>query len=377
MYNSGSFIFRPTPFEPTPDPLFDKYGPLRKEEVRMVRGSDGKEYKILRRKNYYQCNCPAFVFQYDTLWELRTCKHLIRLRGKAAEDERIHDFNLHIYGPLGRKLEEKKPLTKKEEDSLGPLLDGEKQVVKGTQDWVVERKRDYYQCSCPAFKYQKGSRKGGAHWEARTCKHIKQIRGERAEKVRCAAAQVRKAGEREVKLKAKKQTMVKKVKEEEEEERVKRESEEDVYITVGGKLKKVTKAEAEALGRRKGKKAYTPPVKVKVKVKEELFEDDYPETPRTPVRTRKRSSTASAGSSPRSVSTPIKRSRGLEAASPSQGFRLNTPKKASGMKNSRKLSATTKRSAKSGKSVATASTKASSARSVATKKSSKSRRSRK
>jgi len=338
MYNSSSFIFRPTPFEPAPDPLFDKYGPLKKEEVRVVRGSDGKEYKILRRKNYYQCSCPSFVFQYDTLWELRTCKHLIRLRGKAAEDERIHDFNIHIYGPLGRKLEEKKPLTKKAEEALGPLQDGEKQVVKGAdQDWVVQRKRDYYQCTCPAFKYQKG-----IHWEARTCKHIIKIRGAKAEKLRCAEAAKRKAGEKAAKAKAKNQTVVKRAKKElDEKKKVKRDSEEDVYITVNGKLKKVRKSEAVALGRGRGKTASTSAVKVKVK--EELFDDDdVPKTPRTVGRKR-----PSLSSSPK---TPLKRVKSEPAT-------RSTPMKGSA---SPKSSASMKSSARSKKSVATASTRASS-----------------
>jgi len=310
MYSSGSFLFKTTPFEAPPEPLFDKYGPLSPEEQLKVPGSDGAQYKVMRRKNYYQCTCPAFVFQYDTLWEHRTCKHLIRLRGKMAEDERINESKIFIYGSLGKKLiKDKPPLTKEEENFYGPMFEGEQRVVKGTAgaEWVVERKRDYYQCTCPAFRFQKN-----IHWEARTCKHIISIRGEKKEKQRLMEGQVRKMIEKEQKASAKRKTMA---------------SAATPKSKAGSRTPKTVKKSPAS----------------------------SPRTPRTPMKRRPSTPTASRLDSPprNALKTPIKTSRADKSLSFFMMPTLKSPRSSSAMKSP----SPSRRSIKSG---GTPSTKASS-----------------
>ena len=66
------------------------------------------------------------------------------------------------------------------EDSLGPLADGESKQVAGSGSnvYTVKRTGAVYSCSCPAWRNQGG---GGA---MRTCKHVKGLRGEEAERAR-------------------------------------------------------------------------------------------------------------------------------------------------------------------------------------------------
>ncbi|CAD7941783.1 unnamed protein product [Amoebophrya sp. A25] len=70
------------------------------------------------------------------------------------------------------------------DDPLGPLALGETTTVpgSGSATYVIERKgptddpdRQYYICSCPAFKF--GPKNKGTSWAARTCKHLEKFRG--------------------------------------------------------------------------------------------------------------------------------------------------------------------------------------------------------
>jgi len=198
-------------FEPYEDPL----GPLQPEEYILIPSTTGpklKNYKILRRGDYYQCNCPSFVYQYETPWDHRTCKHIIKLRGKQREDERTQKAKIKTYGSSGKKpLSAEMPLPPALEATLGPLKSGESQEVEGTgsKTWIVSRRKDYYQCNCPAFRFQRE-----LTWECRTCKHITQVRGERAEKERTGRAKTLRGLNADASPKKRRKSPVKRVKDE-------------------------------------------------------------------------------------------------------------------------------------------------------------------
>src|SRR6187455_2966789 len=53
-----------------------------------VKGSAAQPYVLKNVGGLYSCTCPAWRNQSITI-ERRTCKHLRKLRGDAAEEERI------------------------------------------------------------------------------------------------------------------------------------------------------------------------------------------------------------------------------------------------------------------------------------------------
>ena len=57
------------------------------ESVEM-QGSGSKPYELKNTGGVYSCTCPAWRNQSVGI-ERRTCKHLRKLRGDAAEEERI------------------------------------------------------------------------------------------------------------------------------------------------------------------------------------------------------------------------------------------------------------------------------------------------
>lgn len=61
---------------------------LRDGESIDVPGSDGARYTIKNVGGVYACNCMAWRTQSAPV-DRRTCKHLRRLRGDAAEDARV------------------------------------------------------------------------------------------------------------------------------------------------------------------------------------------------------------------------------------------------------------------------------------------------
>ena len=65
-------------------------------------------------------------------------------------------------------------------DTLGPLADGETKEVQGSaaDPYKIKRTGAVYSCSCPAWRNQSGGN------VMRTCKHIKGLRGEDAERER-------------------------------------------------------------------------------------------------------------------------------------------------------------------------------------------------
>ena len=68
-----------------------------------------------------------------------------------------------------------------DDDDLGPLKDGESTPVSGSGDetYTLTRIGSSYICTCPAWTFQKVT--------PRTCKHLKQLRGEEREKERMEA----------------------------------------------------------------------------------------------------------------------------------------------------------------------------------------------
>src|ERR1700752_2765973 len=53
-----------------------------------MQGSGSKPYVLKNVGGVYSCSCPSWRNQSIAI-EKRTCKHLIKLRGDAAEKERI------------------------------------------------------------------------------------------------------------------------------------------------------------------------------------------------------------------------------------------------------------------------------------------------
>ena len=57
-------------------------------ESTTMQGSGAKPYELKNTGGVYSCSCPAWRNQ-STPIEKRTCKHLRKFRGEAAEVERI------------------------------------------------------------------------------------------------------------------------------------------------------------------------------------------------------------------------------------------------------------------------------------------------
>src|SRR3954469_15241642 len=57
-------------------------------ETFLMQGSGSKPYELKNTGGVYSCTCPAWRNQSFAI-EKRTCKHLKKLRGDAAEIERV------------------------------------------------------------------------------------------------------------------------------------------------------------------------------------------------------------------------------------------------------------------------------------------------
>ena len=79
-----------------------------------TKGSGAKPYVLKNTGGVYSCTCPAWRNQ-STAIEQRTCKHLRRLRGDAAEEARLG-------GALPQKPVKKKLNADGEEEDAGPPL---------------------------------------------------------------------------------------------------------------------------------------------------------------------------------------------------------------------------------------------------------------
>lgn len=63
-------------------------GALADKQTHMVMGDSGRTYLLARNGDVYSCGCPSWVHQTAPS-ERRTCKHLKRYLGEAAEEKRI------------------------------------------------------------------------------------------------------------------------------------------------------------------------------------------------------------------------------------------------------------------------------------------------
>src|SRR3954454_23532408 len=74
-------------------------------EVHLMQGSGAKPYELKNTGGVYSCSCPAWRNQSLAI-ERRTCKHLRKLRGDAAETDRVGSA-----APAPRKAASDKPAT--------------------------------------------------------------------------------------------------------------------------------------------------------------------------------------------------------------------------------------------------------------------------
>ena len=61
---------------------------LRDGESTEMQGSGSKPYVLKNTGGVYSCSCPAWRNQSLAI-EKRSCKHLLKLRGAAAEEARV------------------------------------------------------------------------------------------------------------------------------------------------------------------------------------------------------------------------------------------------------------------------------------------------
>ncbi len=104
-------------------------------EVALVQGSASKPYELKNTGGVYSCSCPAWRNQSVAI-ERRTCKHLRKLRGNAAEDARL--------GAVPPQRPEV-PASKEDEESAGgpPLLLAERwDNVQDLTGWWMSEKLD-------------------------------------------------------------------------------------------------------------------------------------------------------------------------------------------------------------------------------------------
>lgn len=105
---------------------------LKDGETTEMQGSGSKPYVLKNVGGVYSCSCPAWRNQSLPI-EKRTCKHLRKLRGDAAEEERIGSE----IAPAPRKSE------KEEEKDKPKLLLAEKwDNARNLSGWWMSEKLD-------------------------------------------------------------------------------------------------------------------------------------------------------------------------------------------------------------------------------------------
>ena len=107
---------------------------LRDGETTEMQGSGAKPYLLKNTGGVYSCSCPAWRNQSIPI-EQRTCKHLRKLRGDAAEQARIG-------GALPQRPE--KPKNEQGEEASGPplLLAETWDNATDLTDWWMSEKLD-------------------------------------------------------------------------------------------------------------------------------------------------------------------------------------------------------------------------------------------
>lgn len=105
-----------------------------------VKGSGAKPYVIKNTAGVYDCTCPAWRNQNATI-DRRTCKHIKKLRGDAAEAARIGGAELPGSGgasPLADDVPSDKPVVAPPELLLAESWDG----VQDPTGWWMSEKLD-------------------------------------------------------------------------------------------------------------------------------------------------------------------------------------------------------------------------------------------
>src|SRR6516162_1055509 len=96
-----------------------------------IAGSGAKPYVLKNVGGVYSCSCPAWRNQLVGI-ERRTCKHLRKLRGDAAEEARI-----------GSPLPAKPPQADDSEGNAPPLLLAERwDCITDPTGWLLSEKLD-------------------------------------------------------------------------------------------------------------------------------------------------------------------------------------------------------------------------------------------
>jgi len=108
---------------------------LQDGESTQMQGSGAKPYVLKNTGGVYSCSCPAWRNQSIAI-EKRTCKHLRKLRGDAAEEARVG-------GALPQRAGKPKAEGEGEEDSGPPLLLAESwDNAADLSDWWMSEKLD-------------------------------------------------------------------------------------------------------------------------------------------------------------------------------------------------------------------------------------------
>src|SRR5436190_22674589 len=106
---------------------------LQDGESTEMKGSGAKPYVLKNIGGVYSCSCPAWRNQ-STAIEKRSCKHLRKLRGDAAEEARLG-------GALPQRPVRKSAAGETEEDSGPPLLLAESwDNAADLSDWWMSEK---------------------------------------------------------------------------------------------------------------------------------------------------------------------------------------------------------------------------------------------
>ncbi|MHA1812040.1 MAG: DNA ligase [Candidatus Thorarchaeota archaeon] len=77
-------------------------------EIVEIQGSGKKPYKIRNLDGVYDCSCPAWRIQSASI-DKRTCKHIKKVRGVAAEETRVGKDAVTRYASKKEKAKKDKP----------------------------------------------------------------------------------------------------------------------------------------------------------------------------------------------------------------------------------------------------------------------------
>src|SRR5688572_16394755 len=118
---------------------------LKDGESVPMQGSGSKPYQLKNTGGVYSCTCPAWRNQSVAI-ERRTCKHLKKLRGAAAEDQRVAAAGgaAPVRAPAGAPATGGETETEADEAAAGPplLLAERWDNVQDLTGWWMSEKLD-------------------------------------------------------------------------------------------------------------------------------------------------------------------------------------------------------------------------------------------